>query len=296
MKFKAVVGNPPYNRDLYIDFLVLGHKLSTVCSCMITPAKWQAKGGLKSTNFRKEIAPYIKVLSYYPDCGDIFDIRINGGISYQLICKEKREVCRIKNTCKRVKQFNSNGYTESPLFLNHTDTIVLDVNYIRKIIEKVGVFDKNFESLYNQTSKGIGTVLPIRNNYNAISSSLNTDGGGKTSFHIFSKTGSLTMLGPIEITQDHTLKSQDMICLFTSPNKLETESYVSYLYTRFIRFLILCRYCTFHNNNQETWSFVPKITSLDHIYTDEELYSRYNLTKDEIEVIETTIKSRYTKD
>lgn len=45
MKFDVVIGNPPYNNDLYLDFVQLGHQLSSNYVCMITPAKWQAKGG-----------------------------------------------------------------------------------------------------------------------------------------------------------------------------------------------------------------------------------------------------------
>ncbi len=39
MKFDVVIGNPPYNNDLYLDFVTLGHQLSTKYTCMITPAK-----------------------------------------------------------------------------------------------------------------------------------------------------------------------------------------------------------------------------------------------------------------
>lgn len=45
MEFDVVVGNPPYNNDIYIDFVQLGHTLSKDYTIMITPAKWQAKGG-----------------------------------------------------------------------------------------------------------------------------------------------------------------------------------------------------------------------------------------------------------
>ena len=45
VKFNIVVGNPPYNKDIYLDFVRQGHKLATDYSLWITPAKWQAKGG-----------------------------------------------------------------------------------------------------------------------------------------------------------------------------------------------------------------------------------------------------------
>lgn len=43
--FGVVIGNPPYNNDAYLDFVTLGHSLASKYTMMITPAKWQAKGG-----------------------------------------------------------------------------------------------------------------------------------------------------------------------------------------------------------------------------------------------------------
>lgn len=53
MNFDVVIGNPPYNNDLYLGFVTLGNQLSHEYTCMITPAKWQAKGGERNKIFRK---------------------------------------------------------------------------------------------------------------------------------------------------------------------------------------------------------------------------------------------------
>jgi hypothetical protein len=52
------------------------------------------------------------------------------------------------------------------------------------------------------------------------------------------------------------------------------------------------RYCTYHNNNDESWRFVPDPGAFDHIFTDEELYKKYELTQNEIDIIESVIKER----
>lgn len=44
--------------------------------------------------------------------------------------------------------------------------------------------------------------------------------------------------------------------------------------------------------NKETWRFVPDPGKFDHIFTDQELYKKYNLTDDEINIIESVIKER----
>ena len=65
MKFDVVLGNPPYNNDIYLDFVTLGHNIikQNGCEIMITPAKWQAKGGEKNEAFRKDIVPYMEINS-----------------------------------------------------------------------------------------------------------------------------------------------------------------------------------------------------------------------------------------
>lgn len=40
------------------------------------------------------------------------------------------------------------------------------------------------------------------------------------------------------------------------------------------------------------WHFVPDPESFDHIFTDAELYKKYNLTLEEINIIESVIKER----
>ena len=41
MKFDVVIGNPPYNKGMDLDFVDLGYKISNKYTVMITPAKWQ---------------------------------------------------------------------------------------------------------------------------------------------------------------------------------------------------------------------------------------------------------------
>ena len=41
MKFNIVIGNPPYNKGMDLDFMDLGYRLSTEYTSMIVPAKWQ---------------------------------------------------------------------------------------------------------------------------------------------------------------------------------------------------------------------------------------------------------------
>ena len=72
----------------------------------------------------------------------------------------------------------------------------------------------------------------------------------------------------------------------------EAKSYISYLNTRLVRFLVFIACCGQHLNNDYTWRFVPDPGTFDHIFTDQELYQKYGLTPDEIAIIESVIKER----
>jgi hypothetical protein len=167
--------------------------------------------------------------------------------------------------------------------LLNNDICILNPIAIINILNKVGVFSEVFTPL-----KFYDT--PIQGNYNAVVSSVNADCGGKTSFHIFSKDGTIPMLAPIKITNEPCEISNDTMCLFSSKNKDEVASFISYITTKLVRFLLLCRYHSYHNNNIETWRFVPSVENFNHAYTDSELYSVYNLNDEEINLIESIIK------
>ena len=73
-KFNNIIMNPPYNNDIYLDFVTLAHKIASDTVVAITPAKWQAKGGAKNEDFRKNIVPYMSKIVCYKYSRDIFDI------------------------------------------------------------------------------------------------------------------------------------------------------------------------------------------------------------------------------
>lgn len=108
VKFDVVVGNPPYNNDLYLQFVTTGHEIASEYTLMITPAKWQAKGGKANEEFRKNIVPYMSKIVYYPCTEDLFDIREVSGISYYLMNKQINSERLIKIVCKRNSSIKSN--------------------------------------------------------------------------------------------------------------------------------------------------------------------------------------------
>ena len=71
-------------------------------------------------------------------------------------------------------------------------------------------------------------------------------------------------------------------------NVKEANNLMSYLQSRFVRFLVLLRKNT-QNAARGVYSFVP-MQDFSKPWVDEELYKKYNLTKDEIAFIESMVK------
>ena len=165
MKFDVVIGNPPYNNDMYLDFVTLAHQLSSKYTCMITPAKWQAKtdgkpAGSKTPDkneqFRKNIVPYMSDIVYFRDTHDVFDIDDYAGMCYYLLTKEVNNHKNVACSCKISKVFNTDSWE-----VHDEIDITLLPHKILKIIGKVGQLGEGFkQSLYvKNTDHGESSLM-----------------------------------------------------------------------------------------------------------------------------------------
>ena len=71
----------------------------------------------------------------------------------------------------------------------------------------------------------------------------------------------------------------------------EALSFISYFETKLMSFLFYLGVCG-ATITKEFFRFIPDPGKFDHIFTDAELYKKYNLTDEEIEIIESVIKER----
>lgn len=269
MKFNVVVGNPPYNDDIYIPFVEMGHNISKDCCNFITPARWQAKGGDINDKFRDEIVPYMNKIVYYPDAGDVFDIALSGGISYYIIDKKVHEKQQLRTICTVQKPFNTNGI-ETFKFNG-----VLHNHKVRGIIKKLD----EYKQLYCENR-------PVDGKYNVAYTSLYADP------NLCNKQGTAYVIERpyIQTTLDKRCASTTFIKTFETEQ--EATSLISYLNTKFIRFMFLIGKCTQNNHYKYAWRYIPDPVDYDHIFTDDELYKKYSLNGDEIDMIEKIIKAR----
>lgn len=312
MKFDVVVGNPPYNNDIYLDFVTLGHHLSTQYTLMITPAKWQAKGGKKNEDFRANIVPCMSEIVYYKDCKELFDIAEPDGITYYLIDNERHINKTIKHVCSKNKVFDAGvEYSESNKY-------ILIPSNIRTIIDKL-----NSNKMLQSTMKYI-TAMPISDygqlihmdgDISIVCGDKGVSGYSKCEklskaeiekfkcyIHCMTQSGSgcifnssgtaigggkkrTFIAGPGEVPQGH----YKILKIFDTLG--EAESFVSFCDSKLISFAYFVGLSA-SMDVLENWRFIPDPGNFDHIFTDEELYNKYGLTDDEIKVIESVIKER----
>lgn len=293
LTFDVVMGNPPYNDDDYLDFVNFGHKISSKYTVMITPAQWQSKAGQKNEAFRREVVPYMKEVVYYPDCLDVFAAQVSSGVCYYLIDKTaKTDKCKVTNSSVMKPCIDSVEYRDIKLeqtLWNCGNAIVNKVQntvgYKNYCISKVEVKKKYTVNLNKQITKATGTS----GCWDWKNSCIRDDWVGKGGV-LFTENGTLVLPIPKIITDKVDKSSGTSINVFTSDDEAEIKSYLSWIKTKFVRFLILINIGSLTMMNQRGWRFVPDPGVFDHIFTDKELYEKYNLTDEEIKIIESTIK------
>jgi site-specific DNA-methyltransferase (adenine-specific) len=85
-----------------------------------------------------------------------------------------------------------------------------------------------------------------------------------------------------------TCCSETYIVIGPCASKKEAKAIMSYIRTRFFRFLVLLIKNT-QDAPQKVYSFVP-MQDFTELWTDEKLYKKYGLTKDEIAFIESMVR------
>lgn len=320
--FDVVVGNPPYNRGGDIDFVNLGYELCNKYTVMITPAKWQTAEAnqridsqMSYGDFRKKIVPHMKEVVYYPDCYDLFDIKEASGICYYILYKDKSfDKCLVVNKQelqKSIESFEVRAILNRETLWNVGNSVVdlmgrynkLDIGNMAQLNNKA----RYFVNSNNQSTKGGGGYSTKMQD--ASGKWVTKDGIVGHGGMLFNpKTRDIPVITKINVI-DSLDAAKDLLIagassnLFYSDRLEECESYVSYITTKLVRFLILINFNKQTLFDRNTFRFVPSPMILDnsgnrirgefdHIYTDDELYKTWNIPQKYIEVIEAVVKER----
>ena len=98
----------------------------------------------------------------------------------------------------------------------------------------------------------------------------------------------LYVLGKPFVGEPGTICTETYIAIGNCGSRREVANIMRYIMTKFFRFMVLMKKPT-QDTLRQVYSFVP-LQDFSKPWTDEELYKKYKLTKDEIAFIESMIK------
>lgn len=319
MQFDVIVGNPPYQMNdgggdgssatpLYHRFIEQAIQLEPRFLSMVVPSKWFS-GGKGLDEFRAKMLSdqRIRYLIDYPNSREAFTgVDVAGGVMYFLWDRDNHGTCMVET--------RANGESViAERSLNEHEVFVRD-NRVLRIIKKVKAQgEQEFTNLvsarrpfgidaahkgnktgelYMYASGGdrrIDRVDIIKGTeligkWKVLLSKTSSEHAGQPD-----KSGRKRVLSRIEIMPPDSVATESYLIVGPFRSKKEAEHAVEYLRTRFTRFLVSAILLT-QNITRKSFVFVP-IPDLSISWSDEMLYNKYKLTPNEIEYIESTIRS-----
>jgi site-specific DNA-methyltransferase (adenine-specific) len=319
MKFDVIIGNPPYQlasdggtRDvpIYQHFVEQAKKLEPRYLAMIIPSRWMASG-LGLSDFRKSMLSDTRIrdLVDFPAASEVFPgVEVKAGVCYFLWDANHKGTCSV--TIVR------GGETIGPLQRNlgEYDVLVRDaraVEILHKVLshkepsintilakDKEFGWTSNFDGFHTDPRPGDVPLYYIRKMKRGIGYINRAD--IKKSTHLIDTWKVLVpeaynggdmvphpILGKSLIAPSPSVCTQSFLFFHVSTNG-EARSVQSYYATRFFRFLVSLRKITQHATHS-TYLWVPRQT-WDRAWTDEALYEKYGISRDEQTYIESQVR------
>lgn len=319
MKFDVIISNPPYQLSdggggagksaapIYQHFVERAKKLNPRFITMIIPSRW-FNGGKGLDSFRSTMLndDRLREIIDYVDSKDCFPtVDIPGGICYFLWERDYHGKCTVTNMEKNNRS-NAEDRTlnEYPTFIRNNRA----VDIVKKVsakaektmdtvvssrkpfgLESNTEFDSTGDIIL-RSSKGLGTINRDRiltghemlPKWKTIVSKVSFEHAGQPD-----KNGQMRVLSILQVLEPNSAVTESYLVAGAFDTKEEAENLKIYLGTKFVRFLLMQMLASM-NMSKSSYSFVP-VQDFKKSWNDEELYKRYGLSSDEIELIENTI-------
>ena len=327
MKFDIIVANPPYNKDMYLDFVSTAYDMlkDDGMAIFITPAKFYAKGGAKNEAFRQKIMPHIKEAHIYKNSTDVFDIGELGGIAYYIVYKSQVFSTKLIQThCLKNKILNSGleEHIEQPTEFIQQNMLNLIAKCKAVAANKLLIVNNLMKCYYCSDTftghdKRLDTDLPFmsgrggqlsQEGYISLSELKRSDNINKykvikneqeCSKNLgFDKQGRTLGLTVAQIIEPNCIPKGSYVIYGWCDTKEEAESLASYLNSGLVSVIVMNSLAANKSTCNESWRHVPALPisySFDHIYTNEEIFKIFELTDEEIKLITNLIKPRKEK-
>ena len=321
MKFNAIVGNPPYQitdgggngaaaMPIYNHFVVISKKIQPEYISMIMPARWYA-GGRGLDSFRDEMLAddRLSIMYDYPNPKDCFEnTNISGGVCYFLWNRTYHGLCNFTNVVNGRKVSAQRKLNEKDILIRYNESLAI-IKKVEAVKEaslssiisdympfglrsyERGSNSRNKGDLVLYSSEGQGYIppervkdnIPLINKYKVII-------GKALSGHLGEgdSTGAVKVLARVETIGKNTVCTESYICGGAFDTESEAKNLEGYLKTRFARFLLLQALSSM-NITKDKFVFVP-IQDFNRSWSDADLFSKYHLSQEEIQYINSVIK------
>lgn len=318
MKFDVIIGNPPYQlndgggtgssaKPIYQHFIDQAKTLNPKYISMIIPARWYS-GGKGLDDFRRVMLTdeRIKCLVDFIDSRECFPgVDIAGGICYFLWDNQYKGPCTVTTIKNDVRSESKRSLGEFETFVRHN----ISVSIIHKVKNQNAEFLDSLVSSrmpfglsskirpsktgeYNLVSSGgrgkisssqVTHGLEFVDKWKVLLSKASADHGGQPD-----KQGKRKIFARVEVIPPGTVCTESYLIVGKYQTQNEAENMAVYLKTKFCRFLVSTILLT-QNITKSKFIFVPDL-DMSHHWTDKSLYDKFQLTTEEVNFIDDTIR------
>jgi len=308
---------------IYQKFVEQAKKLNPRYLSMIIPARWYV-GGRALDEFRNVMLndDRIRVLHDFPNANDCFPgVEIKGGVCFFLWDRDNRGKCKIHSHSGDKTTIDTRSLLE-----NDMETFIRSSTAV-SVLEKIKMKNEDvlseqlnagryfgFHTKVEWTDNNKGTLqtadgqsnYPIRSMKDDIHSikvyvargvcwiaNSNVVRNNKDVNHykiIIPEAGNpgSTIIGKPRISEPGSCSSNTFIVMILKDKNIEyAKNILTYLQTKFVRFLVSLRTTTQHMA-PKAYAFVP-VQDFSKSWADDVLYTKYGISEDEIAFIESMI-------
>ena len=325
MQFDVIIGNPPYqmtgggggtnDSSIYHLFVEQAMRLDPRYLSMVIPSRWMA-GGRGMDEFRETMLTdrHVSHLVDYPNSAQVFPgVDLKSGVCYFLWEREHDGDCAVT----LIRDHDVVGPTNRKL--DEYDVLIRDERaavILKKVVKQQ---EPSFEDLLTgDTPFGLATNFtgfkpggPGKGEVKVYASSNAGRRSGAMKRSLITKNAHLIdtwkvlapqagpgnsgghvlpdmVLGKASVAEPNSVCTQTWIVAGPLKSKKQAEIVARYLQTSFIRFLVSLRKISQHAM-KGVYRWVPQ-QNWNQDWTDEMLYKKYGITKDEIAFINSMIR------